>query len=192
MLILGIPFTAPTAILLAGFIIHGVVPGPLLIDKNPDLFWGLIAGMYAANFVLLILNLPLVGIFTTMLRIPRDIMLGAIAVLAIVGTYSTRNSMFDILVLVAMGVLGYLMVKVGLSRVALILAFVIAELMESSLTQTLTLAKGNLTYILERPTALVILVVTALAVLGPLILKPLGHSQLAKKLTKRLKQGDGE
>lgn len=169
-LLLGIPFTAPAAMLLAGFIIHGITPGPFLIRDEPELFWGLIAGLYIANFMLLILNGPLVTIFTTMLRIPRDILLAAVIALAIVGAYVPRNSVFDVAVLIVMGLLGYIMAKLELPRTALILAFVIGGLMESSLVQTLTLANGNPAYIFDRPIALTILIVTVLVLLAPGVL----------------------
>jgi putative tricarboxylic transport membrane protein len=182
LLILGIPFNAVAALLLAGFTIHGAIPGPLFIENEPGLFWGLIAGMYVANIMLLILNLPLVGMFTSVLRVPRDIQLALILVIAVVGTYATRNSMLDVVWLLIMGALGYFMVKVGLPRTALILAFVIAALMEESLVQTMSLANGDPAYILERPIALSILVLTALILLAPWILKLLGNTGLARGL----------
>lgn len=183
LLILGIPFSAPTALLLAGFTIHGAIPGPLFVQDEPELFWGLVAGMYAANAMLLILNLPLVGIFTTMLRVPRDVLLVLILVVAVVGTYATRNTMVDVVWLTVMGVLGYFMIKANLSRVALMLAFVIAPFMERSLTQTMSLSDGNpAAYLLERPIALTILVMTALVMLAPAALRLLGYGRLSKTL----------
>jgi len=182
LLILGIPFNAVTALLLAGFTIHGAIPGPLFIDQEPELFWSLVAGMYAANIMLLILNLPLVGIFTSMLRVPRDIQLALILVIAVVGTYATRNSMLDVGWLIVMGALGYFMVKVGLPRVALMLAFVIAALMEESLIQTLSLANGNPLYIFGRPISAAILILTALILIGPWLLKLFGNTRLAATL----------
>lgn len=171
LLLLGIPFAPVTALLLAGFTIHGITPGPLLMDRNPELFWGLIAGFYVANFLLLILNLPLVTIFTALLRIPRDIMLSLILLLAIIGTYATRASMFDVGVLILMGGLGYVMVKLKLSRAALLLAYVIAGIMERSLSQTLILGRGEpLGFILGRPIALSLLAITAIVVIVPPLL----------------------
>lgn len=172
LLLLGIPFAPPAAMLLAGFTIHGVIPGPLFMDQNPDLFWGLIAGFYVANFLLLLLNLPLVTIFTALLRVPRDIMLAMILILAVVGTFATRNSMFDVGVLIVTGLFGYVMAKAGLSRAALLLAFVIAGFMEQSLSQSLTIAGGDLFgYLPERPMALGLLVVTFLIVVVPTVVR---------------------
>jgi putative tricarboxylic transport membrane protein len=175
LLILGVPFTGPAALLLTGFTIHGTVPGPLLMQQEPDLFWGLIAGMYAANAMLLVLNLPLVPMFASLLRIPRDIMLASILIIAVIGTYATRNSMFDVLVLIIIGVLGYLMAKVGLSRAALMLAFVIATLMEQSLTQSLLLASGDLSYFQRNPFGLVVLASAVVIVAVPYVLKLVGR-----------------
>jgi len=184
LLVLGIPFSGPTALLLAGFTIHGAIPGPLFIEQEPELFWGLVAGLYAANVILLILNLPLVGIFTSMLRVPRDVLLVLILVLALVGTFAARNSMVDVMWVVIMGVLGYLMVKANLSRVALMLAFVIAPFMERALTQTLTLAGGNPAYVLQRPIALAVLVLTALILAVPTLLRLAGYGKVSGDLSK--------
>jgi putative tricarboxylic transport membrane protein len=172
LLLLGIPFSPIAAMLLAGFTIHGITPGPLLIQQHPDLFWGLIAGFYVANFMLLLLNLPLVTIFTTLLRIPRDVMLAGILVLAVVGTFAARNTMFDVAVLIIMGLVGYVMVKVGLSRATLLLAFVIAAFMERSLVQTMVLARGNFfPFIVQRPLAVALLAVTLAIVLAPPLIR---------------------
>lgn len=167
LLVLGIPFAAPTALLLGGFTVHNIIPGPLLIQQQPTLFWALVAGMYVANVLLLVLNLPLVGMFVQLLRIPRDILVSFIVLIAVLGTFATRNSMFDVVVLVAMGLLGYLMVKASLPRATLILAFIIGPLLESSLVQTLNLAQGDPGYIFTRPIAATLLGLTALALLAP-------------------------
>lgn len=174
LLLLGIPFAPAAAMLLAGFTIHGVIPGPTFISGDPELFWGLIAGFYVANLALLVLNYPLVTAFTSLLRIPRDVLLTAILILAVVGTYATRNTIFDVIVLIAMGVVGYFMQKAGMSRAALLLAFVIGDLMEQSLLQTLTLARGQASYLLDRPIASVILGVTLAVVLIPTLVKAVG------------------
>lgn len=171
LLVLGIPFAAPTALLLGGFTVHNIIPGPLLISQQPTLFWALIAGMYVANAMLLILNLPLVGLFVQLLRVPRDVLVSFIVLIAVLGTFATRNSMFDVIVLIVMGVLGYLMAKSGLPRATLILAFIIGPLIESSLTQTLLLAGGDLTYIFSRPIATTFLVLTLAALVVPPIVK---------------------
>lgn len=171
LLLLGVPFAPPTALLLAGLTIHGVTPGPLMINNDPDIFWTLIAGMYLANILLLVFNFPLVSAFTSLLRVPRDIMFGLIALLAVIGTYAARNSVVDVWFLVAMGALGYVMSRFGISRAALLLAFVIAGLMEKSLVQGLTLGQGDLLYFMSRPIAAGLLIATVLAAFAPALLR---------------------
>ncbi|SEE85958.1 tripartite tricarboxylate transporter permease [Ruania alba] len=173
LIVLGFPFNGVTALLLAGFTIHGIIPGPLFVENSPDLFWSLVAGMYAANITLLILNFPLVGLFTSLLRIPRDVLLGLIVLIAIIGTYAARSALIDVFWLFAMGVLGYVMVKLRLSRVALMLAFVIGPILESSLTQTVAFANGDPTVLLQRPITMTIVVLTALVVGVPVIFRGL-------------------
>jgi putative tricarboxylic transport membrane protein len=151
LLILGLPFTAGTALLLSALLAHDVVPGPLFITKQPDIFWTVIAGLYLANIALLILNLPLVGIFVQVLRVPRDILLSTIIAVVLVGTYAVRNSLFDVVVLIVAGVVGYWFVLVGFPRAPLILGFVLGPFIESSLSQTIALSAGNPAYILSRP-----------------------------------------
>ncbi len=170
LLVLGVPFSGATALLLAGFTIHDAIPGPLFITQQPALFWSLVAGMFLANIALLILNLPLVGIFTTVLRVPRDLLVAGILVIALVGTFAARNSITDMVWLIVLGALGFLMVKLNLSRAALMLAFVIAPLMERSLLQTVSLAQGNPGYLLGRPVALALLALSAVFVVGPPLL----------------------
>ncbi|MGH3357195.1 MAG: tripartite tricarboxylate transporter permease [Nocardioidaceae bacterium] len=171
LLVLGIPFAAPTAILLGALTLNDVTPGPLLIADEPVLFWTIIAGLYAANVMLLVLNLPLVGLFTLLLRVPRDILLTAILVVTLVGTYAVRNSIFDVAVLVVMGALGYVMVKCGLPRAPLILGFVLGGLIETSLVQTVALADGDVSYLLGRPIAMGILALGLVALVAPALVR---------------------
>lgn len=171
LLILGLPFNAPTALLLAGFTIHGIIPGPLFIENNPALFWTVIAGLYAANFVLLIFNLPLVGMFTKLLRVPRDLLLASVVLIAIIGTFAARGQLVDVVWLLVAGILGYFMVKLNVSRVALMLAFVIGPLFESSLKQTIVLSGGDPLYLASRPIAMTVIIFTALIMIAPPVLR---------------------
>jgi putative tricarboxylic transport membrane protein len=167
----------PTALLLAGFTVQGVIPGPLFMDNEPVLFWTLIAGLLAANVALLVLNLPLVGLFTSLLRIPRDLLMASVVLIAIIGTYATRGQVVDVFWLLVMSVLGYVMVKLNVPRVALMLAFVIAPIFESSMNQTLVLANGDLGYIFGRPLSVAILVITVAAAVIPSLLRYRAHRQ---------------
>ena len=173
LLILGLPFNGPTALLLAGFTVHGIIPGPLFMDAEPVLFWTLIAGLYAANVALLILNLPLVGLFAGLLRIPRDLLMTFVVLIAIIGTFATRGNLIDVFWLLVMAVLGYLLAKLGISRVAVMLAFVIGPFLEASLTQTIVLANGDLTYLFGRPISVGIMALTVLILFVPPLLRRL-------------------
>ena len=171
LLLLGVPFAPPTALLLAGFTIQGVAPGPLLVSSNPEVFWGIVAGMYVANILLLVLNLPLVGIFASLLRMPGDLLLAGVALLAVVGTYAARNNIVDVFVLVAIGGLGYLMSQLGLPRATLLLAFVIAGVMEQSLGQSVTLVSTGSMTLGSRPIAAVLLATTAAVLVAPYVIR---------------------
>lgn len=171
LLILGLPFNGPTALLLAGFTVQGVIPGPLFMDNEPVLFWTLIAGLYAANVALLVLNLPLVGMFTSLLRIPQDLLMSFVILVAVIGTYATRGHLTDVFWLLVMAIVGYVLAKLGISRVAVMLAFVIAPFLESSLTQTLVLSRGDPAYLFGRPISVALLALIVLVVAVPAVVK---------------------
>ncbi|MHB1132832.1 MAG: tripartite tricarboxylate transporter permease [Chloroflexota bacterium] len=167
LLSLGVPFAPATALLLGAFIIHGIQPGPLLMREHPEVFWGLVASMYAGNVMLLILNLPLVSLFVTILKLPQDILMTMILLISVIGVYSVNNSVFDLMVMLAMGVVGYAMRKFRLSAATLVLPLVIGGLMEQSLMQTLLIARGDLSYFLSRPIALTLLTLGVGSLLAP-------------------------
>ncbi|TDE14233.1 tripartite tricarboxylate transporter permease [Jiangella asiatica] len=171
LLVLGIPFAPPAALLLSGLTVHGVIPGPEFITQQSALFFTLVAGMYAANLMLLILNFPLVGLFTRLLSIPRDVLIVAIVMFAVVGVYAIRLTTFDMITLVVMGLVGWAMAKLGIPRVTVILAFVLGPRIESSLVQSLQLAHGDPAYFLGRPIALVIFALTAVAFVVPAVVQ---------------------
>ncbi len=173
LLALGVPFAPPTAMLLGAFTLHGIQPGPLLATEHPHVFWGLIASLYLGNVVLLVLNLPLVGLFTTLLRMPRDVLLALIVLVSAVGVFTVNNSVLDLGVMIAMGVLGYVLRKFGLNPATIILPFVIGAVMEQSLVQTLLLARGRPEYLLERPIAVALLLAGAIALAWPWLRQPL-------------------
>lgn len=173
LLSLGVPFAPPTAVLLGAFTLHGIQPGPLLATEHPEVFWGLIASMYVGNVMLLVLNLPLVGLFVALLRIPRDLLFAIIVVVSVVGVYSVNNSIFDLYVMLAMGLVGWGLRKFRLSPATLILPFVMGTLMEQSLLQTLMLARGDPGYLLTRPIALTLLFLGTLILALPAIVRGL-------------------
>lgn len=155
LLTLGIPSNAVTALLLGAFLIHGVVPGPMIIEQHPQVFWGVIASMYVGNVVLVLLNVPLIGLFVKALDVPRAYLATMILAVCVIGVYSTNLSTFDIGLTVAFGFIGYALRRGAYDLSPLILAFVLGPTFERSLRQLLLITDGDLVGgIVERPIAL--------------------------------------
>jgi putative tricarboxylic transport membrane protein len=173
---LGIPPNAVMAVLLGALMIHGITPGPLLIKNHPDLFWGLVASMYMGNLMLVILNLPLVGIWVQVLRIPYHILFPLIILFCLVGVYSIDNSVVDIIIMIVFGLIGYFMKKTDYEGAPLILALVLGGIFENALRQSLMLSDGSLTIFFSRPISLGFLIAAIFILLIPFIL---GKKRLA-------------
>jgi putative tricarboxylic transport membrane protein len=159
MLALGLPTGPVTAVLMAALLIHGIPPGPTLVNDHPDVFWGFVASMYVGNVMLLALNLPLVGLFVNVLRIPYAYLYPLVIMFCIVGVYVVNSSIVDVWIMLGMGVLGYLLRKLGLDPAPLVLGLVISPIFEMSLRQSLIMSNGNWTIFFTRPIALVLLLV---------------------------------
>src|SRR5919204_6711563 len=157
LLTLGIPGSGTTAILLAALVLWGFKPGPLFIAENPNMFWGLVASMYIGNVMLLVLNLPLVPLFAQVLRAPVYVLYPIIVGLSVVGVYSTSGSLFDLGLLAAFGLLGYVMRKLDYPSAPLILGLVLGGAMERALRQSLMMSEGSLTILVARPISAVML-----------------------------------
>ncbi len=170
-LTLGVPTNAIMALLLAALMIHGVLPGPQLINRNPELFWGTIASMHLGNAMLLILNLPLVGLWVRLLRVPYNYLFPLILLFCVLGAYTVGNSVFDLFVMIGFGVLGFIMRLIGFEPAPLVLAYILGPLFEENLRRTLVVSDGSFAVFLERPIALSLLtiaiVVPLLSVLVP-------------------------
>ena len=151
LLSLGLPFSAIMALLMAAMMIHGVQPGPLLVVQRPDIFWGIMASMYIGNMALLILNLPLVGVWVSLLRIPLHVLLPCVVLYAMIGSYSVRNSIFDVWVLLGFGVLGYFLRKLKFDLAPLILAIVLGPMIEKYFRTALFLGRGDLGIFVASP-----------------------------------------
>ena len=171
MLTLGIPGSGTTAILLAALILWGLKPGPLMIQENPQLFWGLVASMYIGNVMLLVLNMPLVPLFAQILRLPVYVLYPVIFGISIVGVYSTSSSLFDTWMLVVFGLLGYIMRKLDYPSAPLILGLVLGDSMERALRQSLMMSQGDLSILVSRPISATMLFLTALILFSPLFKK---------------------
>ena len=165
---LGIPSNVVMAVIMGTLLLHGITPGPLLVKEHPDLFWGVITSMYIGNIMLLILNLPLIGIWVQVLHVPYRILFPLILLFCAIGTYSVSSSLFDVNVMLAFGVLGYLMGRYGFDGAPLILCFVIGPIMEETLRQSLLLSNGSFAIFFTRPIAATALAVCAAVVLTAL------------------------
>jgi putative tricarboxylic transport membrane protein len=152
---LGLPATPALAVLLSGLMIYGLQPGPLLFDKQPAFVWTVIASMYVGNVMLLILNLPLVGLWARLVRVPYGVMAPLILIFSVLGAFSVRNSLADVGMALAFGVIGYVMVKLGYPTAPLVLALILTPMLESALRQSLGMAHGSPAVFLTRPIALV-------------------------------------
>lgn len=171
LLALGIPSNAVTAILLGALIIQGVQPGPMLITSNPDLFWGVVASMYIGNIMLLVLNLPLIGMWVKVLKIPYRILFPLIVFFTFIGAYSVNYSVGDLLITVIFGIVGYLMRKFDYQPAPLILSFILTPFLEQSVRQSLLLSDGSFTIFFVRPISLLILTAALLVLILPVVKK---------------------
>jgi putative tricarboxylic transport membrane protein len=162
LLTLGLPFAAPGAIMLAGLRMHNVEPGPMLFTTHPEVFWTFIAAMYLGNIMLLILNLPLVGLFAKIAVIRPQVLMPVISLICLVGVYSVRNSLFDVWVMIVAGVVGYFLRHWRYPIAPFIIGVVLGPTTENSLRQTLMMFRGDVTLVSERPLSLALLTVAAL------------------------------
>lgn len=176
LLTIGIPANASMAMLYAALLVVGVTPGPQLIDERPDLFWGVVNSMYIGNLILLLLSIPLVGIFVKILRVRPAILAPITALITILGVYTIRNSVFDIFLMIFFGVVGYLMKKTGFEPGPMVLAFVLGSLIESSFRRSMLIFEGDATGFVTRPIAGTILAFVVLVIAFPLIKKALRRS----------------
>jgi putative tricarboxylic transport membrane protein len=168
---LGFPSNAITALLLGALMIHGVQPGPALIEKHPDIFWGTIVSMYIGNVMLVILNLPLIGLWVKILKVPYKVLFPVLLLLCIIGSYSTNNSKFDVLIMLIFGVIGYLFKKFGYELAPLVIAFVLGPMLETSLRQSLLISKGDISIFFVRPISVACLIIALLVLLLPVIMR---------------------
>ena len=180
LLTLGVPGGGATAVILGAFMMHGLQPGPLLFQSRPDLVWGLIDSMYIGNVMLLVLNLPLIGLFVRLLYIPSGILYPLIVAISVIGTYAINASMVELYLVLFFGVLGYLFEKVQIPVAPLVLSLVLAGIMEQSFRQALTLSDGSLATFVKSPISATLMAMTAIAVATPLLMR------MAKRLRKRM------
>jgi putative tricarboxylic transport membrane protein len=169
LLTLGIPTGPVLAILLGAMIIHGVQVGPMLIHSHQDLFWGVVTSMYVGNAMLLVLNLPLIGLWVQVLRVPYSILFPLILLFCLIGSYSLNYNTGDMLIMIIFGILGYLMRKHRYDIPSLVLAFVLSPMMEQALRRSLLISNGSPLIFLQRPISAGIIIVVVFLLVFPLI-----------------------
>ena len=169
LLTLGIPANVVMAILLGALLIHGIKPGPLLMKQHEDVFWGVIGSMYIGNVMLLILNLPLIGIWVRILKIPYPILFPLILLFCLIGSYSLNNNVVEVAIMILFGIVGFLMKKFEYEGAPMILAFVLSPLMENALRQSLIMSHGSFSIFVTRPIALFFFAGAISLLVSPLI-----------------------
>jgi putative tricarboxylic transport membrane protein len=171
LLTLGLPTSATAAILLVAFQRYGLQPGPQLFDKDPDLVWGLIASLYIGNVMLLLLNLPLAGVWVRLLAIPRPLLYAGILVFAGLGTYSIRGQTVDLIVLYALGVVGFLMRRFDIPVAPAVIGVILGPQMETHFRRALQISQGDYATFVTRPISLTIFIIAALMLIGPTLVR---------------------
>jgi len=161
LLALGIPPNIVMALLFGALLVHGVYPGPMLIKQHPEIFWGTIASMYVGNVMLLVLNLPLIGLWVKLLKVPYRILFPLILLFTLIGSYTINNKTFDILVMIFFGLAGYILRKFQYEEAPLLLAFILGPILEQAFRQSLIMSNGSLAIFVSRPIAFVALALSA-------------------------------
>ena len=169
MLTLGVPGSGTTAVMMGALTLYNITPGPQLFTEQSDIVWGLIASLFVCNIMLLVLNIPLVGFFAKLLTIPSYILLPGIATVSFVGVYAIHSTTFDLVLMIGLGVFGYILRKLNFPLSALILGYVLGELMESSLRRALSISRGELNILWSSPITVTLWVLTAVMIALPVI-----------------------
>ncbi|MFH2055209.1 MAG: tripartite tricarboxylate transporter permease [bacterium] len=164
MLTLGIPPNAVMALMVGAMTIHNIQPGPQVMTRNPELFWGLVASMWIGNLMLLVLNLPLIGLWIKLLLVPYRLLYPAILLFCAIGVYSVQNNTIDVLLTIPLGILGYVFMKLGCEPAPLMLGFILGPMMEENLRRTMLLSLGDPTVFFTRPLSAVLLLMAAVMV----------------------------
>jgi len=177
MLTMGIPTNVVIAILMGALMIHGVTPGPRLLVEHPQVFWGVVGSMYTGNVMLLLLNLPLIGMWVKLLKVPYSFLFPFIFLFCLIGAYTVGNNIQDVYIMILFGILGYLMKKYDYEPAPLILAFVLGPMFENAFRQSLIISGGNPMIFLSRPISAVFVLISIFFLISPLVLKLLGRQR---------------
>jgi putative tricarboxylic transport membrane protein len=177
MLTLGVPGSGTTAVMVGALALYNITPGPALFTQNPTLVWGLIASLFVANVMLLVINIPLVGVFTRLLQTPNWILVPGILAISAVGVYSVHATTFDLVLMSTLGVVGFLLRKQGMPMAPLILGFVLGDLMEQNLRRALSITNGEIGILFESPISKGLWIVAAAMVIVPPLLRVVGRKR---------------
>jgi TctA family transporter len=169
MLTLGIPASGTMALMLGALMIHGIAPGPTVMTQKPDLFWGLIASMWIGNLMLVVLNLPLIGLWTSLLKVPYRLLFPAIIAFSCIGIYSVQNNAFELYLTAFFGVLGFVWMKLKCPPAPMLLGFVLGPMMEENLRRAMLMSRGDPTVLVTQPISLGFLAATAAIVVVMLL-----------------------
>jgi putative tricarboxylic transport membrane protein len=175
MLTLGVPGSGTTAVMMGALSLYNITPGPALFEQQPALVWGLIASLFLANLILLVINIPMVGVFTKVLKLPNWTLVPGILAVSVVGVFSVHATTFDLLLATALGIGGYLLRKQGVPMAPLILGFVLGPMMEQNLRRALSITNGDTAILVERPISLGLWICAAAMVVLPPALRALRH-----------------
>jgi len=168
MLTLGVPGSGTTAVMVGALALYNITPGPALFTQQPDLVWGLIASMFVANLLLLIMNIPLIGVFSRMLSLPNFALVPGILAVSTVGVYAIHATTLDLVLMALLGLVGYLLRRCDVPMAPLILGFVLGDMMEQNLRRALSISDGGLEILVSSPVAIGLWIATLLLLLAPL------------------------
>ncbi|WP_019142632.1 tripartite tricarboxylate transporter permease [Noviherbaspirillum massiliense] len=175
MLTLGVPGSGTTAVMMGALTLYNITPGPALFEQQPNLVWGLIASMFIGNVILLVMNIPMVGLFTRMLKVPNWALVPGILAISAVGVYAVHATTFDLVLMSALGVLGYLLRKCKVPMAPLILGFVLGEMMEQNLRRALSITNGDVAILWESPISIGLWICAAVMVIVPILYRRLSR-----------------
>ncbi len=181
MLALGVPGSGTTAVLLAMLLALNITPGPLLFQNNPDVVWGLIAALFIGNFMLLLMNIPLVGLFTRVLLVPPRILMPIVAMISFVGIYGISGSSFDLLMMVAFGVMGWVLRKLDVPLVPVILGVLLGNMMEANLRRAMTISDGDWTALFASPLSIILWTIAVVGFVLPILVGPMIRRRMAMR-----------
>ena len=166
LLTLGIPGNAVMALMVGALIIQGIQPGPRMVEAQPDLFWGLIASMWVGNLMLLVINLPMIGMWVKLLQVPYKYLYPAILAFCCIGVYSLNNNVFDVYMTVLFAVFGYMCSKLRMEPAPMLIGFVLGPMMEEHLRRAMLLSRGDPMVFVQRPISATMLAIAAVALIG--------------------------